>query len=48
MGEGISTAEVEALINRGESLAVEFKSEERQRLSDRDIYLIIVTGLGPD
>lgn len=38
----LDTVSVEALIAGGETLAVEFKGERRQQISDRDIYEAIV------
>ena len=38
----IETKQVETLIHAGESLKVEFKSEPREQLSDREIYENIV------
>ena len=38
----IDTATVERLIREGESLTVEFKGEEREKLPDRDIYEAVV------
>jgi ATP-dependent DNA helicase RecG len=39
---GLDAGRVEQLIRAGESLTVEFKGEERGRISDRDIYEAVV------
>jgi ATP-dependent DNA helicase RecG len=38
----LDTSQVEELIRSGESLKIEFKSEQREPLSDREIYENIV------
>ena len=44
----LDTMTVEALIRRGETLTVEFKGEERDRLPDRDIYEAVVAFANTD